>query len=74
MRLRAGGGDFEAALQASNRLVFSNLLQANKMGIKDKITNNPHVAITGATGNGKSYLTKLLFTLNSFLKIKSVYI
>lgn len=68
------GGDFMAALQASNRLVFSNLLQANKMGIKDKITNNPHVAITGATGNGKSFLMKLLFTLNSFLKIKSAYI
>ena len=36
--------------------MFSNLLQANKVGVKGKETSNPHTAITGSTGNGKSCL------------------
>lgn len=67
-------GDFQKALDSSTNIVFSNLLQANKVGIKGKETSNPHTAITGSTGNGKSFLTKLLFTYHSLLKTKVLYI
>lgn len=67
-------GDYKKAIEASSTPVFTNLLQANKLGVKDKSTNNPHVAIIGETGTGKSFLTKLLFTYHSFLKTKILYI
>lgn len=67
-------GDYKKAIEASSIPVFINLLQANKLGVKDKSTNNPHVAIIGETGTGKSFLTKLLFTYHSFLKTKILYI
>ena len=67
-------GDFQKALDSSTNVVFSNLLQANKVGVKGKETSNPHTAITGSTGNGKSFLTKLLFTYHSLLKTKVLYI
>lgn len=67
-------GDFQKALDSSTNIVFSNLLQANKVGVKGKETSNPHTAITGSTGNGKSFLTKLLFTYHSLLKTKVLYI
>ena len=67
-------GDYQKAIEASSSPVFTNLLQANKLGVKDKSTNNPHVAIIGETGTGKSFLTKLLFTYHSLLKTKILYI
>lgn len=67
-------GDFESALDNSTNVVFTNLLQANKIGVHGKETSNPHTAITGATGNGKSFLTKLLFTYHSLLKAKVLYV
>lgn len=67
-------GDFKSALDSSTNVVFTNLLQANKIGIRGKETSNPHTAITGSTGNGKSFLTKLLFTYHSLLKAKVLYV
>ena len=67
-------GDFQKALDSSTNIVFSNLLQANKVGVKGKETSNPHTAITGSTGNGKSFLTKLLFIFHSLLKVNSLYV
>ena len=67
-------GDFKRALDNSTNVVFTNLLQANKIGVHGKETSNPHTAITGATGNGKSFLTKLLFTYHSLLKTKVLYV
>lgn len=67
-------GDFKRALDNSTNVVFTNLLQANKIGVHGKETSNPHTAITGATGNGKSFLTKLLFTYHSLLKVKVLYV
>ena len=61
-------GDYKAAIDSSSNAVFTNLLQANKLNVKDKTTSNPHVAIIGETGSGKSYLTKLLFTYHTLLK------
>ena len=67
-------GDFKRALDNSTNVVFTNLLQANKVGVHGKETSNPHTAITGSTGNGKSFLTKLLFTYHSLLKAKVLYV
>lgn len=67
-------GDIQRNIYASNKLVFYNLFQANKLGIKGKLTNNGHVAITGETGSGKSFLTKLLFSLHSLLKAQLLYL
>ncbi len=67
-------GQFQEAIFASNNPVYLNLYQANKLGVKGKNTNNPHVGITGATGSGKSFLTKLLFTYQSFLLGKLLYV
>lgn len=67
-------GDFQKALTMSSNPVYTNLLQANKLGVSGKVTNNPHVGIIGETGTGKSFLTKLLFTYHSFLKSKILYV
>lgn len=67
-------GDYKAAIGSSSNAIFTNLLQANKLNVKDKTTSNPHVAIIGETGSGKSYLTKLLFTYHTLLKTKTLYI
>ncbi|MDG3136930.1 ATP-binding protein [Streptococcus suis] len=67
-------GKFKEALSASSNPVYVNLLQANKLGVSGKITNNPHVGIIGETGAGKSFLTKLLFVYHSLLKGKILYI
>lgn len=67
-------GQFQDAIFASNNPVYLNLYQANKLGVKGKTTNNPHVGITGATGSGKSFLTKLLFTYQSLLLGQILYV
>lgn len=67
-------GDFKRALDNSTNVVFTNLLQANKIGVHGKETSNPHTAITGSTGNGKSFLTILLFIYHSLLKAKVLYV
>ncbi|MFC5632041.1 MULTISPECIES: ATP-binding protein [Streptococcus] len=67
-------GDFRTALQSSNNLVLSDLLQANKLEVNGKVTNNPHVLITGDTGNGKSFAAKLIVVLHTLLKCKLLYI
>ncbi|MFS1664105.1 ATP-binding protein [Streptococcus sp. zg-JUN1979] len=67
-------GDYKAAIEASSSPVYVNLLQANKQGIEGKTTNNPHSAVIGETGSGKSYLIKLLFLYHSLLKMQCLYI
>lgn len=67
-------GDYASAIQSSSNPVYVNLLQANKLKVAGKITNNPHVGIIGETGSGKSFLTKLLFTYHSLLKAKLLYV
>ncbi|MEY8462195.1 ATP-binding protein [Streptococcus merionis] len=67
-------GDFKSAIASSSNPVYTNLYQANKLGVEGKSTSNPHVAIIGETGQGKSYLTKLLFTYHSLLLGKILYV
>lgn len=66
--------DISEAVYASKNLVLFNPTVANKEEILGKITKNPHIIVTGATGSGKSYLMQLLFLLMSFQNIKTLYI
>lgn len=67
-------GDYKSAIESSANPVYTNLLQANKLNVRGKTTSNPHVAIIGETGSGKSFLTKLLFSYHSLLKSQILYI
>lgn len=67
-------GDFRAALGSSVNLVLADLLQANKLEVDGKVTNNPHILVTGDTGNGKSFAAKLIVLLHSLLRVKLLYI
>ncbi|WP_449453084.1 ATP-binding protein [Streptococcus suis] len=66
-------GDYKKALASSSNLIFADILEANKQGIDGKTTDNPHIAVTGDTGSGKSFLLKLLFLYHSLLRTKSFY-
>ncbi|SEP71464.1 AAA-like domain-containing protein [Streptococcus equinus] len=64
----------QEAVKGSNNVVLFNATVANKEDIAGKVTKNPHIIITGATGNGKSYLAQLLFLLTSQQNVKLLYI
>lgn len=66
--------NIDEAVQGSKNLVFFNATVANKEDIAGKVTKNPHFIITGATGNGKSYLAQLLFLLTSQQNVRILYI
>ncbi|MBC1358285.1 ATP-binding protein [Listeria booriae] len=65
--------DLESAIQSSRDFVLYHPFMANRQ-IKGSKTRSPHVLITGDTGNGKSYLAKMLFLYISMLDVKSLYI
>lgn len=69
-----GWDDVTEAVRGSQNLVLFNPTVANKENVAGKLTKNPHFIITGATGNGKSYLAQLLFLLMSQQNIKILYI
>ncbi|MCY7177380.1 ATP-binding protein [Streptococcus gallolyticus subsp. gallolyticus] len=66
--------NIQEAVQGSKNLVLFNATVANKEDIAGKVTKNPHLIITGATGNGKSYLAQLLFLLTSQQNVRILYI
>lgn len=61
----------ESALLQSKNIVLFNMMIANK-DIEGKRTDSPHIAITGETGKGKSYLMKYLWMLSTF-SMKTLY-
>ncbi|WP_061100580.1 ATP-binding protein [Enterococcus faecalis] len=63
----------EDLIFASNRYVFLNPL-AIAEGIKGALYDAPHIAVTGKTGKGKTFLVGLLFLYSSFLDIQSLFI
>lgn len=63
----------EELIYASKRYVFLNL-QAIAEGIKGALFDSPHVAVTGKTGKGKTFLVGLLFLYGSFLQVQSLLI
>lgn len=58
----------------SRKPVFFNPSIGNQNDISDKKANSPHIAITGPTGNGKSYLAKFIFILSVLMNGKGLYI
>lgn len=66
--------DREAIIASSKNLIYLNMLLSNKQNIKGKKTNNPHVALTGDTGNGKSVVAKKMFMECAMLEDKVLYI
>lgn len=63
----------EELIYASNRFVFLNLL-AIAEGIKGALFDAPHVAVTGKTGKGKTFLVGLLFLYSSFMNVQSLFV
>lgn len=61
-------GDFKKAIESSVNFAYVNPFQANKLDVAGKVTSNPHIAITGDIGGGKSFLTKYLFLYSSLLR------
>ncbi|HEL9639352.1 TPA: ATP-binding protein [Streptococcus suis] len=66
--------NLQRAVYSSKNLVLFNPTVGNKEDIEGKQTKNPHFAITGATGEGKSYLAEMIFLLTSFLDVRQLYI
>lgn len=66
--------DRKSILLNSKNLIYMNLFLANKQDIVGKKTNNPHWALTGDTGNGKSVTAKKLFMECATLKARVLYI
>ncbi|MEC1264183.1 VirB4-like ATPase ConE [Bacillus subtilis] len=65
--------DLENAIMSSRDFVLFHPFLANQQ-LKGSKTRSPHCLITGDTGNGKSYLAKLIFNYISMLNIKSLYV
>ncbi len=65
--------DLESAIMSSRDFVLFHPFLANQY-LKGSKTRSPHCLIAGDTGNGKSYLAKLIFNYVSMLNIKSLYI
>lgn len=63
----------EGAVASSRILLLINLMIANK-GIKGAKTDSPHLAITGDTGFGKSFLVKILLLNIAMFNVKLLYI
>ena len=60
--------------RSSRKPVFLNPSIGNQNDIADKKANSPHIAITGPTGNGKSYLAKFIFFIYILMKGKGLYV
>lgn len=67
------GVDLEQSIASSRDIVLFHPFIVNE-GIKGASTDSPHIAITGQTGKGKSFLTKLLFMYLTFLDVKVLYV
>lgn len=58
----------------SKNLVLFNATVANKEDVAGKVTKNPHVIITGATGQGKSYLAQMIFLHTAQQNVRVLYV
>ncbi|CAK1230389.1 ATP-binding protein [Fructobacillus cardui] len=65
--------DVLSAVYSSRNLVLLNPSVANK-GIKGAKTDSPHIAITGETGQGKSFLVKVLLLNLAMFDVKMLYV
>ncbi|MDY5164696.1 ATP-binding protein, partial [Leuconostoc falkenbergense] len=61
------------ALDSSKRLVFFNPLITNEILDGSTSTTSPNIMITGKTGRGKSYLTKIILKIIQLSNAKAIY-
>ena len=66
--------NIEKAIDSSKNIVLYNATVGNKEDIAGKITKNPHIIITGATGQGKSFLAQIIFLSVALQNVKTLYI
>ncbi|HGI2543670.1 TPA: ATP-binding protein [Streptococcus agalactiae] len=66
--------DISEAISGSKNLVLFNATVANKEDVAGKITKNPHIIITGATGQGKSYLAQMIFLHTAQQNVRVLYV
>lgn len=66
--------NIEKAIDSSKNIVLYNATVGNKEDIAGKITKNPHIIITGATGQGKSFLAQIIFLSVALQDVKTLYI
>ncbi|MGG6838517.1 UNVERIFIED_CONTAM: ATP-binding protein [Streptococcus canis] len=64
----------DEAIMGSKNLVLFNATVANKEDVAGKITKNPHIIITGATGQGKSYLAQMIFLHTAQQNVRVLYV
>ncbi|GAK31902.1 ATP-dependent protease [Weissella oryzae SG25] len=62
----------DEAVASSRVLLLMNLIIANK-GIKGAKTDSPHILISGETGQGKSFLVKLLLLHSAMFEVNMIY-
>lgn len=63
----------DSAVASSRTLLLINPVIANK-GIVGAKTDSPHIAITGDTGQGKSFLVKILLLYLAMFDVKLLYV
>lgn len=64
----------DEAIMGSKNLVLFNATVANKEDVAGKVTKNLHVIITGATGQGKSYLAQMIFLHTAQQNVRVLYV
>lgn len=64
----------DEAIMGSKNLVLFNATVANKEDVAGKVTKNPHVIITGETGQGKSYLAQMIFLHTAQQNVRVLYV
>jgi hypothetical protein len=62
----------EIAKACRKRVLYNPFLASEQ--VLGKVSDSPHIAITGPTGGGKSFLAKFLFVLSSYMKGKGLYV
>lgn len=64
----------QEAIVGSKNIVLYNATVANKEDVAGKVTKNPHAIITGATGQGKSYLAQMIFLHTAQQNVRVLYV
>jgi putative conjugative transposon protein len=72
-QLNSWHGRYEDAIAASDKPVFVNILEANEK-VEGKSTDNPHISVTGDTGQGKTFAISYIFYYASLLNCQTLYI
>ena len=72
-QLSSWHGLYEEAIAVSDKPVFVNILEANEK-VEGKSTDNPHISVTGDTGQGKTFAISYIFYYASLLNCQTLYI